>query len=150
MLSLGLNIFIESCRMIEQVQMCFITHILKIKFNTPYLILLIEVSLSPIESMAMTTYLIYKNKVNDMGDTRIPKMYSYSIQNHLLIKRGWHKDAKSWLNGDSMKRWLYTLVISYNIESIITSRFKEKMWCDKALKDKRNLRYYNEVINPNL
>jgi hypothetical protein len=37
-----------------------------------------------------------------------------------------------------------------NIKNIITSKFKEKLWCDKELEDKRKLRYYKEVINPNL
>jgi hypothetical protein len=48
--------------------MKFITYNLKIKGNTPYPILLIETSLSPIESMAMTRYLMYKNKLNNMED----------------------------------------------------------------------------------
>jgi hypothetical protein len=39
---------------------------------------------------------------------------------------------------------------SNNIKNIITSKFKEKMWCDKELEDKRKLRYSKEVINPNL
>ena len=37
-----------------------------------------------------------------------------------------------------------------NITNIITSKFKENMWCDKELVDKRKLRYYKEVVNPNL
>jgi hypothetical protein len=32
----------------------------------------------------------------------------------------------------------------------IKSKFKEKMWCDKELEEKRKLRYYKDVINPNL
>jgi hypothetical protein len=47
----GCNISRESWRKIEQIQKNFITYNLKIKGNTPYPILLIEVSLSPIESM---------------------------------------------------------------------------------------------------
>ena len=50
----GCNISREYWRNIEQIQKHFITYNLKIKSNTPYPILLIEVSLSPIESMAMT------------------------------------------------------------------------------------------------
>ena len=30
----------------------------------------------------------------------------------------------------------------------IKSKFKEKMWCDKELEEKRKLRYYKDVINP--
>ena len=37
-----------------------------------------------------------------------------------------------------------------NIRNIITSKFKENMWCDKELVDKRKLRYYTELVNPNL
>jgi hypothetical protein len=37
-----------------------------------------------------------------------------------------------------------------NITNIITSKFKENMWCDKELVDKRKLTYYKEVVYPNL
>ena len=36
-----------------------------------------------------------------------------------------------------------------DIKIIITSKFKEKLWCDENLVDKRNLKYYNEAINSN-
>jgi hypothetical protein len=62
----GVATSLENC----EIQKCFITYNLKIKGNTPYHILLIEVSLSPIESMAMTRYLMYKNKINNMEDKR--------------------------------------------------------------------------------
>ena len=61
----------------------FITYNLKIKINTPYPILLIEVGLSPIKSMAMTRYLMYKHKINNMGDQRLPKIALNSNQTHL-------------------------------------------------------------------
>ena len=32
----------------------------------------------------------------------------------------------------------------------MTSKFKEKFWCEENLMFKRKLRYYKEVINPNL
>jgi hypothetical protein len=59
----------------------------------PYPILLLETILSPIESMAMTRYLVYKNKLNNMEDKRLPKIASKSSHNHHLLKQGWHKDA---------------------------------------------------------
>jgi hypothetical protein len=59
----GCSISRESWRKIEKIQKNFITYNLKIKGNTPYLILLVETILSPIESMAMTRYLMYKNKL---------------------------------------------------------------------------------------
>lgn len=48
------------------IQKKFITYNLKIKGNTPYPILLIKVGLSPIESMAMFNYLIYKKNLYNM------------------------------------------------------------------------------------
>ena len=64
----------------------------------PYPIILIETILSPIESMAMTRYLMYKNKLNNMEDKRLPKIALKSSHNHHQLKRGWHKDTPSWLN----------------------------------------------------
>ena len=34
-----------------------------------------------------------------------------------------------------------------NVRNIVTSKFKEKLWCEKDLEAKRKLKYY-EVINP--
>jgi hypothetical protein len=39
---------------------------------------------------------------------------------------------------------------SNNLKIFITSKFKEKLCHHKELEDKRKLRYYKEVINPNL
>ena len=62
-----------------------------------YHILLIEVSILPIEIVSMTKHLIYKYKVTNMKDKRLPKIAINSSENHLHLKRSWHKDAKSWL-----------------------------------------------------
>ena len=43
-----------------------------------------------------------------------------------------------------------TLQNIVDIKNIITSEFKEKLWCDENLEDKRKLIYYKEAINPNL
>jgi hypothetical protein len=94
----GYSIFRECWRKIEKIQNNFITCNLKIKGNMPYPILLIETSLSPIESMAMTRYLVYKNELNNMEDKRLPKIASKSSHNHHRPKGGWHKNARSWLN----------------------------------------------------
>ena len=94
----GCSISRESWRKIEQIQKHFITYNLKIKNNTPYPILLIEVGLPPIESIAMTRYMMYKHKINNMGNERLPKIALESSQNHLRLKRGWCKDAMAWLN----------------------------------------------------
>ena len=37
-----------------------------------------------------------------------------------------------------------------DIKNIVQDKFKENLWCDKELEDKRKLRYYKEVVNPNL
>jgi hypothetical protein len=63
----------------------------------PYFILLLETSLSPIERTAMTRYIMYKNKLNNMEDKRLPKIASKSSSNHHRLKRGWHKDTRYWL-----------------------------------------------------
>ena len=55
----------------------------------------------------------------------------------------------SWLNMWSIDKNV-TLQNIDDIKNIITSKFKEKLWCDENLEDKRKLIYYKEVINPNL
>ena len=62
----GYSISRESWRKIEKIQKRFIMYNLKIKSNTPYPILLIEVGISPTESLAMTMLLFYKHKINNM------------------------------------------------------------------------------------
>jgi hypothetical protein len=74
----GCSISRESWINIEQIQKNFITYNLKIKGNTPYHILLIEASLSPIERASMIRYLMYKIKINNMDDTRLLKITSKS------------------------------------------------------------------------
>jgi hypothetical protein len=36
------------------------------------------------------------------------------------------------------------------VKKNVKSKFKERMWCDKELEEKIKLRYYKDVINPNL
>jgi hypothetical protein len=78
----GCSISRESLRKIEQIQKNFITYNLKIKGNMLYPILLLETSLSPIERTTMTRYLMYKNKLNNMEDKRLPKIASNLSCNH--------------------------------------------------------------------
>ena len=82
-----------------------------------------------------------------MGDHRLPKLALKSIQNHLRLKRGWYKDIKAWLNHWEIDENVALQNIN-NIKNIVTSTFKEKMWCEKDLEDKRKVRYYKEVISP--
>jgi hypothetical protein len=69
---------------------------------------------------------MYKNKINNMEDKRLPKIASSSNQNRLQLKQGWHKDAKSWLNHWGIKEDV-TLQNNNNIKNTITSKFKEKL-----------------------
>ena len=82
-----------------------------------------------------------------MGGHKLPKLALKSSQNHIRLKRGWYKDTMAWLNRWEMDKNVALQNIN-NIKNIVTSKFKEKMWCDKGLEDKRKLRYYKEVINP--
>ena len=58
------------------------------------------------------------------------------------------RDVMSWL-----KHWgidkNFTLQNIDNIKNIFTSKFKDKLWCDKKSEDKGKLRYYKDVININ-
>ena len=97
--------------------------------------------LSSIEILAMTRILLYKHKINNMGDHRIPKLNLNSIQNHLRLKRYWYKDTRDWLNHWEIDENVALQNIN-NIKNIFTSNFREKMWCEKDLDDKRKLRCY--------
>jgi hypothetical protein len=82
----GCSISHESWRNIEQIQKSFITYNIKIKENTTYPILHLKTCLSPIESMTMTRHLMYKNKLKNMEDKRLPKIASKSSRNHHRFK----------------------------------------------------------------
>jgi hypothetical protein len=84
-----------------------------------------------------------------MDDKRFPKISSNTIQSHQWLKHGWHKYAKYCPNHWGIQEEAIMQNID-NITNIITSKFNENMWCDKELEDKRRLRYYKEVVNPNL
>ena len=97
----------------------------------------------------MTRLLLYKHKINNMGDHRLPKLAFKSIQNHLRLKQCWYKDTRAWLNHWEINENVVVQNIN-NIKNIVTSKFKEKLWCEKNLEAKRKLRYYKEVINHTL
>ena len=120
----GCNISRESWRKIEQIQKWFITYNLKIKSNMPYPILLKEVGISPIESMAMTRYLMYKHKINNMENKRLPKISLNSSQNQLRLKRCWCKDTMAWLNHWGIHENDIMQNID-NVKNVITSKFKD-------------------------
>jgi hypothetical protein len=68
---------------------------MKIKRNTSHPILLIEPSLSPIENISMTGYLIYENKITNMGYKMLHNIDPNSSQNHPHLKQAWHNDVNS-------------------------------------------------------
>jgi hypothetical protein len=102
----GCNISRESWRNTDQIQKYFITYNLKIKGNTPYHVLLIEVRIPPIESTVMNRYLMYKNKITNMEDIMLPKSSSNSNENHVQLRCGWHKYVIYWLKHCRIKEYL--------------------------------------------
>ena len=45
----------------------------------------------------MTRYLMYKKKINNLGEQRLPKIALNSSKKQRRLKQGWHKGAMSWL-----------------------------------------------------
>ena len=85
----------------------------------------------------MIRFLLYKQKLNNIDDHKLPKLALNSSQNHLRLNRGWHKYTRAWLNyweineNDALQK-------INSIKDIVTSKFKEKMWCEKDLVAKKN------------
>ena len=73
--------------------------------------------------VTVTRYIMYKNKINNIGDNRFPNIASNINQNHLWLKRGWHKDSKSWLNHWGVEEEV-TLQTIDNIKDIFTSKMQ--------------------------
>ena len=67
-----------------------------------------------------------------MGDHRLPKLALNSSQNHLRLKQGWYQDTRSSLNHWEIDKNVALQNID-NIKNIVTSKFKEKMLCEKDL-----------------
>ena len=75
--------------------------------------------------MMKTKYFYHKHKINNMGDHRLPKPAFNSIQKHLRLKRDW---LNNWEINENT-----ALQNINNIKNIVTSKFKEKLWCKKDL-----------------
>jgi len=86
----------------------------------------------------MIRYILYKHKLNNIGDHQLPKIAINSSQTRLHLKRGWLKDAMTWLNYWGIDETTSMQNIN-NIKNIITSTFKEKMCCKEYLEVKRKL-----------
>ena len=95
-----------------------------------YLILLIEVGHSPIKSMDMTRYLMYKHKINNLGNEKLPKIAFKSIQSQLRLKRCWCKDTMAWLSHWGIDENDILQNID-NVKTMITYKFKEKLLCEE-------------------
>jgi len=96
---------------------------MKIKSNTPYPILLIEAGLSTIESLAMIRFLLYKHKLNNIDDHRLPKLALNSNQNHLRLNQGWHKDTRPGSTiGRSMRMMHCKKLITLKILLLLSSK----------------------------
>jgi hypothetical protein len=92
---------------------------------------------------------MYKNKINNMDDTKLLIIVSDSSQTHQWLKRGKHNDVKYWLNHWGIKEEV-VLKNTDDIKNMVKAKFKENLWCNKELEDKRKSRYYKEVVNHNL
>jgi hypothetical protein len=46
---------------------------------------------------------MYKSKINNIEDKRLPKIASNSNQNRQELKKGWYKDVKSSLNHSGIR-----------------------------------------------
>ena len=88
----------------------------------------------------MTKYLMYKNKINNMGNERLPKIALKSSQNQLCLKWCWCKYTTAWLNHWGINENDILQNID-NAKNIITSKFKKKLRCGENLAVKRKLRY---------
>ena len=84
-----------------------------------------------------------------MGNKRLPKIVLNTSQNQLRLNQSWCKDSGAWLNHWGIDE-IDILQNMDNVKNIITSKFKEKFWCEENLTVKRKVRSYKEVINPNL
>ena len=77
-----------------------------------------------------------------MGDHRLPKIDFNSSQDHLRLKRGWYEDTRAWLIHWEIDKNVALKNIN-NIKNIVTSKFKEKLWCEKDLEAKRKSSTYS-------
>ena len=97
----------------------------------------------------MTRYMMYKHKINNMGNKRLPKIALNSSQNQLHLKRCWCKDTMAWLNhwGIDENDICKTMIMS---KMLLLRSLKINCGVRKNLVVKGKLRYYKEDINPNL
>ena len=102
---------------------------MKIKRNTSHPILLIEPSLSPIENISMTGYLIYENKITNMGYKMLHNIDPNSSQNHPHLKQAWHNDVKSRIDHlCECGVMVGAFKVEENVSPMKYSPIKESLW----------------------
>ena len=79
--------------------------------------------LTPIHNITMTRYVMYKHKINNMGNERLTKIDLNSSQNQLRLKQCWCKDTMARLNHWGINENDILQNID-NVKNIITSNFK--------------------------
>ena len=87
-------------KQIEKIQKCLNTNKFKIKSSVPYDIMSSEMGVAPIEAIAMVRLIRYLKKIEQMEDSRWPKI----VFNDILCKRKktWMRQNIKWLlNGIS-------------------------------------------------
>ena len=131
----GCNISRESWRKIEQIQKRFITYKIKIKSIHPTLFSL-QKWVFPL-SRASTWLLLYKHKINNMGDHRLPKIAFNSIQYHLRLKQGWYKYTRAQLNHWEIDKNVAVQNIN-NIKNIVLLSLKRNCGVRKIQRLKEN------------
>jgi len=87
----------------NQAKKHFIIYNIKIKSNTPYPILFLEVELPHIKSKVIIRYIIYSHKVINTKNKKLHRIVVNSNESHMRLKKGWHKDIDSWLNNWRIK-----------------------------------------------
>jgi len=113
------------------------------------------------KNIAYDTFIYENNSLEEVSSYKhliidIHHKFNYNYSAKKKINGGWqdyyglennYKLVDLWLC-DKKKLLFETLVTHVilqnidNIKNIITSKFKENLWCDKELEDKRKLRYY--------
>jgi hypothetical protein len=120
-------------KQIEKIKKRLITNTFKIKSSVPYDIMLSEMGAAPIEAIAMVRFIRYLKKIEQMKDSRCPKV----VFNDILCKR-----KKTWMRQNI--KWLSKCDIHLNkcptnnreIKTFVMDRFHKRTW-DKGLGRKK-------------
>ena len=82
-----------------------------------------------------------------MREKMIPMIASKPIQSHQFLKRGWIRDAKSWINNQRIKEE-FTLYNNDNIKILLHLNLRRKCVVIKNQRIMQKIKmYYKDVIN---